>query len=213
MARRPEADTPSNEQLACRAQQGCVASFEELARRLQVPLVQFLRLRAGAADAEDLAQDTLVRAYQHLDRYRPAWRFATWLFTIARRLSLNHQRRKRPTADSEALESLPAATPPPGQAAAEAEERRRLWDLAAEVLTDRQMTAVWLYYAEEMSVKEVARVLDRSRVAVRAILFRARKTLLGLVGSLDEEPPEDRPAKAPRSENRSRPSAVEVPHG
>ena len=169
---------PSDEQLACRAQEGCAESFEELARRLQVPLVHFLRAHAGPEDAEDLAQDALLRAYRKLDRYRPEWRFVTWLFTIARRLSMNHARRKRPSPDAEAVDRKLSAEPDPADAAAEGDDRRLLWDLAREVLTEQQMTAMWLFYVEQMPVKDVARIAGCSRVAIRALLFRARKRLV-----------------------------------
>ncbi len=202
---------PSDEQLACRAQGGCSASFEELVRRYQVPLLQFLRRRTTAADAEDLVQDTLIRAYENLKRYCPKWRFCTWLFTIARRLNINQQRRRRPAADSEILESVPSGTLQPVQWVGEQESRRRLWDRAAEVLNEGQMTAVWLYYVEDLSVKEIAMVEGRSRAAVKTMLFRARKKLLP---ALEDWKPrgavKDRnlPSKKP-----SNPEAAEVPHG
>ena len=182
----PTTPPPSDEELARRAQQGCSADFEELVRRFQVPLLRFLQGRVAGEEVEDLVQETFVRAYQNLHRYRPVWRFPTWLFTIARRLSMNQQRRKRPRADYTALESVEAATPQPADFVAEEESRRRLWDLAEEVLTERQMTAIWLYYVEEMPLKEIARVVGCSHGAVKTMLFRARKKLMPLVQ--DREP-------------------------
>jgi RNA polymerase sigma-70 factor (ECF subfamily) len=174
----------SDEELARRAQGGCSDSFEELVRRFQVPLLQFLRRWTSHENAEDLVQDTFVRAYQNLQRYRPSRRFATWLFTIARRLSINQQRRRRPRANGEALEMIGDETLEPGQLAAERESRQHLWTRAAEVLTEPQMTATWLYYAEEMSVEQIARVLGRSQVAAKVTLFRARKRLLPILREL-----------------------------
>ena len=191
----PESVPPTDEELARRAQQGCSASFEELVRRFQVPLLHFLRQRTGDEDAEDLVQDTFIRAYQNIHRYRPAWRFATWLFTIARRLSMNRQRRKQPLTGSEALDLIEAGTPQPVQVVVEEESRRHLWNLADTILTEPQMTAVWLYYVEDLPVKQIARVLGRSGVAVKTILFRARKRLLPiLVGWRSGSTEEDRPA-------------------
>ena len=80
MQRETTAVPPGDEELARRAQLGCTDSFEELVRRFQVPLLRFLGRRTSAVDAEDLLQDTFVRAYQNLQRYRSAWRFRTWLF-------------------------------------------------------------------------------------------------------------------------------------
>jgi DNA-directed RNA polymerase specialized sigma24 family protein len=98
-----ECAAASDEQLACRAGRGCAPSFEELCHRYQVPLVEFFRFRRHAADSEDLCQETLMRAYKNLYRYDPRWRWATWLFVIARRISINHHQRFRVAADSEAL--------------------------------------------------------------------------------------------------------------
>lgn len=197
MPRGPTTLPTDDEQLARRAQEGCSASFEELVRRFQVPLLGFLRRRFADADAEDLVQETFLRAYQNLHRYRTSWRFSTWLFTIARRIGLNVRRKPRPKTDSEALESLPGDTPSPGYLADREESRRALWDLAASVLTERQHTALWLYYAEEMPVKEIARVVGRSRVAVKTMLFRARRKMLSFL--------EDSEAGGPVNDRGARP--------
>jgi RNA polymerase sigma-70 factor, ECF subfamily len=173
---------PSDEELACRARQGCADSFEQLLRRFQTPVLHFLRRRGSSADAEDLTQDTFLRAYQNLHRYNRRWAFSTWLFTIARRTSLNHRRRTRPTADMRVVEATLATSPAPLDTMVAEESRRRLWDQAAEVLSEEQTTALWLHYVEEMPAREIARVLDRSWASVKVMLFRARKRLLPLLG-------------------------------
>lgn len=202
--------TPSDEELARRAQQGCIAGFEELVRRFQVPLMRFFLQRTSAADAEDLLQETFVRAYKSLQRYHAQWRFRTWLFTIARRLSINHYRRRRYT-EYENLDLVQCEVPSPAQQAAEADSRRRLWELAAEVLTESQMTAVWLYYVEEMSVGEIAQVQGRSQPAVKTTLFRARQKLLSALESLD--PAGSAGGDNPQSNSTSWSKAAEVSHG
>ena len=109
MSPHPAPAPTSDEELACRAQGGCAASFEQLLRRFQTPVLHFLRHRGLAADAEDLTQETFLRAYENLHRYSRRWAFSAWLFTIARRTSINHRRRLRPTDDAAAVE---AATSP-----------------------------------------------------------------------------------------------------
>jgi RNA polymerase sigma-70 factor, ECF subfamily len=172
----------SDEDLACRAQQGCAKSFEHLMRRFQTPVLHFLRRRGFAADAEDLAQETFLRAYQKLSLYRRRWAFSAWLFTIARHTSLNHRRRIRPANDQATASAATSAGPEPLDALIADESRRRLWDLAAEILSEESMTAVWLYYVEDMPVRGIALVLRRTQVSVKIILFRARKKLLPLLG-------------------------------
>jgi len=179
----------SDEELAVQAQQGCAASFDVLLRRFQTRLLQFLRRRARPADAEDLLQETLVRAYRSLHQYRSTWRFATWLFAIARRVSINYYRRTRPVPDDDAIGRAAARTAGPAQAAAANDGRRYLWETAARVLTEHELTALWLHYVEDLPARDVGRVLGRSWVSVKTMMFRARKKLLPLLAELG---PDDR---------------------
>jgi RNA polymerase sigma factor (sigma-70 family) len=87
---------------------------------------------------------------------------------------------------------------------AEQESRQQLWELAGEALTERQMTATWLYYVQEMPVNEIARVAGCSRGAVKTMLFRARKKLLPLVENRKPN------SSAGRSSCQA---AMEVPNG
>jgi RNA polymerase sigma-70 factor (ECF subfamily) len=179
----------SDEELAVQAQQGCAASFDALLRRFQTRLLQFLRRRARPADAEDLLQETFVRAYRSLDQYRSRWRFATWLFAIARRVTLNYYRRTRPVPDGEAIGRAAARCAGPAQAAAAEDGRRYLWETAAGVLTEDELTALWLHYVEDLPARDVGRVLGRSWVSVKTMMFRARKKLLPVLAELG---PDDR---------------------
>jgi len=181
-------EQPDVEQLVLQAQHGCSVSYGELVRRFQNPLLHFLR-QLTDRDCEDLVQETFIRAYRHLHQYRRKWRFSTWLFTIARRLSINAQRSNRPAADSHSLETLEAGGPSPADAVASEESRARLWDLAASALNRDQYTAIYLYYVDDMSVEEVAQVLERSRGAVKKMLYSARKRLQPLLRRLDADDP------------------------
>jgi len=180
----------SDEELACRAQRGCAESFDRLLRRFQTPVLHFLRRRGWVVDAEDLVQETFLRAYENLHRYQPRWAFSAWLFTIARRTAINHCRRIRPTTDAAAVDAALAPDREPLDILVAEEGRRRLWDIAAGVLPEEQWTALWLYYVEDMPTRGIALVLGRSRASVKILLFRARKKLLPLLRPLEEE---DRP--------------------
>src|SRR5580693_1702882 len=90
----------SLEDLAVRAQRGDRASFDELVTRVRPPLVAFLARRVPAPqDADDVAQETLARAYRHLASYDPNRKFSTWLFAIGKNTAINfrvaQQRRER----------------------------------------------------------------------------------------------------------------------
>ncbi len=177
---RPLTDTdPNDEQLARRAQAGCEHSFEQLVRRYQAPLLQFLLARTrDRADAEDLFQDTFVRAYVNLSRYNPQKRFRTWLYTIAFRLTVSRHRTARLSVAGDDVAQLRAPGEQPLERMARHETRGLLWRIAREQLTDTQYTILWLHCVERMPLTEVGRVMGRSSNSARAALSRARKTLL-----------------------------------
>lgn len=179
----PSVEAPTDEQLAIAAQRGCRASFEMIVVRMQGPLLGYLqRLSVSREDAEDLVQDTFVRAYRKLDRYHENWRLSTWLYTIARRLWINRHRqmqRSRQKIDESAgeIESMDRSRDPAAALIA-VEERQQLWQIAAAQLSEPELSALWLFYVEEMPVAEIGRVLKRTTAGVKSIMFRARRRLL-----------------------------------
>lgn len=159
----------TSEELAWQARRGCQASFAELVRRFAPRLQAFLcRRTRDRHEAEDLVQDTFLRAYENLARYDNAWRFSTWLFTIASRAAVSRGRRKRVEPPCGDLHALPC-----DETAEKRELSENLWAIAAQ-LPEGQRRCLRLRYAEEMSVKEIARVMGKSQVCVKVLLYRAR---------------------------------------
>jgi RNA polymerase sigma factor (sigma-70 family) len=163
----------SAEDLAVRARDGSRGSFDELVVRYRPRLVAFLARRlADAADAEDVAQETFLRAYDHLEGYDPARPFATWLFAIGKNVAANHAlartRRHAHEQDSRPLEDTV-------DGAAGASD---LWQRAAAIFPPDTYRMLWLCYAQGLTVREIATELGRSSVAVKVMLFRARRRLL-----------------------------------
>lgn len=166
------------EELAVRAQQGSFVCFSELVTRFEVRLFNFLLRRVGvSADAEDLTQDTFMRAWKNIQRYTPRWRFSTWLFTIGSRLASSHLRSAARTRAGVLYEVEARRTPDPSGAMHRAEQRGRLWALARRTLSADQNTALWLRYVDGLSIQEIAYILGKSQVGIRVSLFRARETL------------------------------------
>jgi RNA polymerase sigma-70 factor, ECF subfamily len=176
----PQPDSPtaaiSAEELAVRARDGSRVSFDELVVRYRPRLVAFLAQRlADAADAEDVAQETFLRAYDHLDRYDPTRPFSTWLFTIGKNVAANHAiaRTRRARRDARDQDGQPA-----GGAVDDASTASDLWQRAQAILRPDAYRALWLCYAQGMTVREIATELGRSSVAIKVMLFRARRRLL-----------------------------------
>ena len=174
---KPPTAADSAEELAVRARDGSRVSFDELVVRYRPQLVAFLARRlASAADAEDVAQETFVRAYDHLDRYDPARPFSTWLFAIAKNVAANHAlaRTRRDARELEGSRREPADDRADDDRASASD----IWQRAAAVLHPGPYRVLWLRYAQGMTVSEIATALGRSSVAIRVMLFRARRRLL-----------------------------------
>src|SRR5688572_12140520 len=86
---------PPDAELAERAGRGDERAFTALVRRHERPVYALCCRYLGAADAADAAQETFVRAFTHLDRFDRSRPLLPWLFTIARRLCIDHQRARR----------------------------------------------------------------------------------------------------------------------
>lgn len=121
-------------------------------------------------DTEDLVQETFARAYQNLGDYRDSWRFSTWLYTIARRLAISHHRKAQARG---AAPPAMVSAPSPSDVLSDREQRDTLWAMARG-LPEHQYQALWLKYAEGLSVKEIAKAMGKSQINVKVLLYRAR---------------------------------------
>lgn len=171
----------SAEELAIQCQKGCRESFEQLVRRFERRVLRFLDTMVNnRQDAEDLAQDTFIKAYKSIHRFNPQYKFATWLFTIAKRTAMNHHRDSRSTLavaiEPEADEQSPSA------ALEEKERSKGLWDKAKRRLKPKQYQALRLRYGEELSIAEMAAAMQTNEIRVRVLLHRARRQLVKHLG-------------------------------
>src|SRR5438477_165141 len=84
---------PSPERLVEKCKAGCTKSFELLVQQYEKRIYNFLwQLSGNSHDAEDLTQETFLKAFQSIHRVKSAQAFSTWLFTIAKRTAFNHFR-------------------------------------------------------------------------------------------------------------------------
>ena len=170
----------TDEELAARAAAGSRPSFEELVSRYSLRLFHFLRSRSGSdEDVEDLVQETFLKAYRNIGRYDSERRFSTWLYTIALRLSISRHRSRRERPLPLSPEGPEHPSPGPQESLISKEESREagsLW-LIARTMKANEYEVLWLRYAEEMPVKEIARAMKRSLVGVRVLLHRSRVKL------------------------------------
>lgn len=180
IAKIAELSALSDEQLAARARAGCAASFAALAQRMRPRLLHFLWQRTRSwADAEDAAQDALTKAMQKIQTYDDRWKFSTWLFTIGQRTAIDLRRKQRDTISIDATTPVPDRGAAPADRMAADELAANIWATAQRVLGDDQYSALWLRYGEDQEIRDIAKVLNKSHVAVRVMLMRARNKLAG----------------------------------
>ena len=130
----------------------------------------------NSADAEDVAQEALLRAYGRFDRLRDRTKFRAWLVRIAFRLAIDRVRAARRREIRETLWSRQAPSASTADAAAASEFQAHL-DRAMEDLPDKHRLVVLLAAMEGYSMEEVAEITGLPLGTVKSRLFSARKQL------------------------------------
>jgi len=167
---------PSDEELMLRVRDGDLGAFEQMVLRHQAEAWRVAYRFAGdAAEAEDLAQEALLRILDAAPRYKPTAAFRTYFYRVLTRLCLDHRRKKRPILPG----SLPVQAetgPSPAEEALD-RDRERIIQAALDALPAEYRVAVVLRYFEGLCGKEMGVVMGRSAKAVERLLSRARAAL------------------------------------
>jgi RNA polymerase sigma-70 factor (ECF subfamily) len=167
-----EVQQQSDKELVRSACGGDRAAFDALVGRYCKPLTEFAAYRTGTVqDAEDIVQETFLRAYLNLKSYKPEYSLKNWLFTIAYRLIVSQYRKKKPLPLNEQFAATLAAEPEKTES-----QGHWLWKLVGK-LNPEDHDILWLRYKQDMGVDEIAGVIGKTKIAVRVQLHRARKRL------------------------------------
>jgi RNA polymerase sigma-70 factor (ECF subfamily) len=170
------------QQLAERAQHGDQQAFARLVDLYQTPVYNLAyRMLGNANDAEDAAQETFLRAYSQLGKFKPDSKFATWLLSIAAHYCIDRLRRRSRLTwmsleDQALTETLASDTPEPDSELLRNEDQREVEQLL-ERLNPSSRLVVVLRYWHDQSVEEIARTTGESVSNVKVKLHRARQTL------------------------------------
>ena len=168
------------------ARAGDRAAFADLVRlhRGEVQRVA-LRLVGNHEDAEDVSQETFVRAWRGLTLLRGDVRFGAWLLGITVHLARDHHRRRGRSPETEAAAQLEAvridASATPSEIGAR-REQQRLVEAAITALPERLRTALVLRALEGQGYDEIGRITGVRPATVRSRLVEARKALRRLLG-------------------------------
>lgn len=191
-----------DKELVTRALEGDESAFRELLERFRRPVFSLVyRMIGDREQAEDLAQESFVKAFNNLDSYNPNYRFSSWLFKIANNHAIDHLRRARLATVS--IHGSPHA------ANAEREEETRIvlesqdespeqemlaLELGSEIeeaiaqLRSDYRTAVILRHIENRPYEEIAEIMEVPIGTVKTFLHRARAELREALAHLREKP-------------------------
>ena len=140
------------------AQQGDVAAFEELLRRLHGPLRQYVNRMVGASDADDVMQDSAIRLYRNIRYLRDPVVFRAWAFRIATRIALTYLKRaerwRQLESDPDLIRAI-AVVP-----SSEHEQFDRDYLEWIDRVSPASRAALLLHYEQHLSLEETAAILD-----------------------------------------------------
>jgi len=140
------------------AQQGDVAAFEELLRRLHKPLRQYMNRMVGASDADDVMQDSAIQLYRNIRYLRDPVVFRAWAFRIATRIALTYLKRaerwRQLESDPDLIRAI-AVVP-----SSEHEQFDRDYLEWIDRVSPASRAALLLHYEQHLSLEETAAILD-----------------------------------------------------
>jgi RNA polymerase sigma-70 factor (ECF subfamily) len=159
---------------------GETAAFDELLTRYKNLVYSVvLRMVNCREDANDQAQEVFIKIYKNLEKYKPEFKFSTWVIRIATNHVIDFRRRGSAAAETvelAAAEAVPTTADSPEEAYL-AKEQSRILTNAIESLPDMYKLPIVLYHNQGLSYQEISEIVDEPMSKVKNRLFRARKLL------------------------------------
>jgi RNA polymerase sigma-70 factor (ECF subfamily) len=148
------------------------------------------RICGNHEEAEEIAQDSFLKAYRSLKSFKMKSSFATWLYRIVYNTAISYVRIKKKALLS--LEDFPAdATDFMGtntsEEDAEKEYRSSLINFALQKISDEERGLISLYYYDDMSIEEISEVVGISKSNIKVKLFRARQKMLEIIEKVENK--------------------------
>ncbi len=198
MAERVDLASATDQEIVALAREGREAAYRELIRRYERPVFSLvLRMVRDRQLAEDLAQETFIKALNAIATYKPEYKFSSWIFKIANNAAIDHLRRR--DLDTLSLDGSPNATTADEIEATALQvgdraqgplaelESRELGSAIEEaigLLRPEYRSCILLRHVEGMAYEEIAQLLDLPLGTVKTYIHRARNELRGHLAHL-----------------------------
>lgn len=140
-----------------------------------------LRITRDREEAEEIAQDTFIKAYQSLRSYEGKAKFSSWLYRIVYNTGISHLRKQESGRISLDDTNIPESMYQESQKNHESlsrDERKKYLELALDSLDEEERMFVILYYYEERGLDEIAGIAGITKTNTKVKIFRARKKML-----------------------------------
>lgn len=171
-------NSQSDNDLALRWQSGTVEAYNELVRRHLDPVHRYVRSRCGNDhDTSDICQEVFLEVCLKISNFNPAYPFGAWLYTIARRKTVDKFRRSRQLQEFHAEQHSGVDSRSPSAPLEERESAREAWEKVFQLLPENQAMALWLKVQGQQSIAQIATTMSESEANVKVLLFRARQRL------------------------------------
>jgi len=149
-----------------------------------------LRICGNHEEAEEIAQDSFLKAYRSLKSFKMRSSFATWLYRIVYNSAISSVRIKKKKILS--LEDFPADATDfirsnSTEEEAEREYRNSLINFALQKINEEERALISLYYYEEMSTEEISDITGISKSNIKVKLFRTRQKMLEIIEKVEKK--------------------------
>lgn len=197
---RPRLAGLSDQEVVAQARLGKETAYRELIRRYERPIFSLIfRMVRNRELAEDLTQETFIKALNAIESYRPEFKFSSWIFKIANNAAIDHLRRRE--LDTLSLDGSPHAETPEaieatalqiGSRGENALDMVASKELGAEIeaaigrLRPEYRSCILLRHVEGYAYEEIAEMLDLPLGTVKTYIHRARNELRESLGHLRE---------------------------
>lgn len=164
---------------------GDVNAFAFLIERYKVMVYSLaFKMLKNKEEAEEVSQDTFVKAFKNLKKFKGASKFSTWLYKIAYRSCLDRLKKIKENYKVDTIDEVTINRIGETETILEGinrKERSQIIQQCLLKLPEEDRSLLWMFYFEEFSLKEIIEITGLSQVNLKVKLHRARKRLLSIV--------------------------------
>ncbi|MCF2874189.1 MULTISPECIES: RNA polymerase sigma factor [unclassified Tenacibaculum] len=143
-----------------------------------------LKMLKSREEAEEISQDTFIKAFKNLDRFKGEAKFSTWLYKIGYRACLDNLKKNKTKYNTDTIDEITINKIKSTEGILEGierKERAEIINTCIMSLPEDERSILWMFYFEELSLKEIIELTEFSESNVKVKLHRARKRLLTIV--------------------------------